>query len=174
VQARFPARFTLVMAANPCPCAKMPGPAGGCSCSPAVRRRYLGRISGPLLDRVDVKIELLPVGRKELLCDRGLAEPSAVVAARVTAARERTAVRLAGTPWRLNAEVPGSELRRTWAPPPGALRVVEKALERGTISARGVVKVIRVAWTIADLAGRSRPGKDECDAALGLWLGITQ
>jgi magnesium chelatase family protein len=174
VTARFPARFMLVMAANPCPCAKAAGPAEGCSCSPTVRRRYLGRISGPLLDRVDVKIELLPVGRKELLNDRGMAEPSAVVAARVAAARERAARRLAGTPWRLNAEVPGSELRRTWAPPAGALRVVEKALERGTISARGVAKVIRVAWTIADLAGRDRPGKDECDQALGLWLGVAQ
>ena len=174
VTARFPARFTLVLAANPCPCAKAAGPAEGCSCSPAVRRRYLGRISGPLLDRVDVKIELLPVGRKELLNDRGMAEPSSVVAGRVAAARSRAAARLAGTPWRLNAEVPGSELRRTWAPPHGALRVVERALERGTISARGVVKVIRVAWTIADLAGRGRPGKDECDKALGLWLGVTQ
>ena len=174
VTARFPARFMLVMAANPCPCAKAAGPSQGCSCSPSVRRRYLGRISGPLLDRVDVKIELLPVGRKELLNDRGLAEPSAVVAGRVAAARERAAARLAGTPWRVNAEVPGSELRRTWPPPAGALRVVEKALERGTISARGVVKVIRVAWTIADLAGRSQPGKDECDQALGLWLGVAQ
>jgi magnesium chelatase family protein len=174
VTARFPARFTLVLAANPCPCAKTAGPAEGCSCSPTTRRRYLGRLSGPLLDRVDVKIELLPVGRKELLNDRGLAEPSAVVAERVAAARERTGRRLAGTPWRLNAEVPGSELRRTWAPSAGALRVVEKALERGTISARGVVKVIRVAWTIADLAGRPRPGKAECDQALGLWLGVAQ
>jgi magnesium chelatase family protein len=74
VTARFPARFMLVMAANPCPCAKAAGPAEGCSCSPTTRRRYLGRISGPLLDRVDVKIELLPAGRKELLNDRGMAE----------------------------------------------------------------------------------------------------
>ena len=173
VTARFPARFTLVMAANPCPCAKA-ARAGGCSCSPATRRRYLGRVSGPLLDRVDVKIELLPLGRKELLNDKGMAEPSAAVAARVAAARDRAARRLAGTPWRLNAEVPGSELRRTWPPAAGALRVVEKALDRGTITARGVVKVVKVAWTIADLAGRDRPGRAECDSALGLWLGVAQ
>jgi magnesium chelatase family protein len=172
VTARFPARFTLILAANPCPCARAAGPAEGCSCSPTTRRRYLGRISGPLLDRVDVKIELEPVGRTELLNDRNFAESSQTVALRVLAARERAARRLRGTPWRLNAEVPGSELRRTWPPAPGALRVVERSLERGQISARGVVKVIRVAWTVADLAGRPRPTRDDCDMALGLWLGV--
>jgi magnesium chelatase family protein len=172
VTTRFPARFTLILAANPCPCARATGAAEGCSCSPAARRRYLGRISGPLLDRVDVKIELEPVGRKELLNDRNFAESSRTVALRVAQARDRAARRLRGTPWRLNGEVPGSELRRTWPPAPGALAVIERSLERGQISARGVVKVIRVAWTIADLAGRPRPTKDECHAALGLWLGV--
>jgi len=172
VTTRFPARFTLVLAANPCPCARPAGSAEGCSCSPAARRRYLGRISGPLLDRVDVKIELEPVGRKELLNDRNFAESSRTVALRVAQARDRAARRLRGTPWRLNGEVPGSELRRTWPPAPGALTVIERSLERGQISARGVVKVIRVAWTIADLAGQPRPTKDECHAALGLWLGV--
>jgi magnesium chelatase family protein len=172
VTTRFPARFTLVLAANPCPCAKMTGPAGGCCCSPAARRRYLGRLSGPLLDRVDVKVELEPVSRKELLSDRDFAESSAIVAERVALARQRAAYRLRGTPWRLNAEIPGSELRRAFPPAPGSLVAVERCLERGQISARGVVKVIRVAWTIADLAGRPRPGKDECHAALGLWLGV--
>jgi magnesium chelatase family protein len=172
VTTRFPARFTLVLAANPCPCARAAGAAEGCSCSPATRRRYLGRISGPLLDRVDVKIELEPVGRKELLNDRNFAESSQVVALRVAQARDRAARRLCGTPWRLNGEVPGSELRRTWPPAPGSLAVIERSLERGQISARGVVKVIRVAWTIADLAGHPRPAKDECHAALSLWLGV--
>jgi magnesium chelatase family protein len=172
VIARFPAKFTLVLAANPCPCARMTGPAGGCRCSPAAQRRYLGRLSGPLLDRVDVKIELEPVSRRELLNDRNFAESSAAVALRVARARERAAHRLRGTPWRLNAEIPGSQLRRTWPPAPGSLAVVERALERGQISARGVVKVIRVAWTIADLADKARPGADECHSALGLWLGV--
>jgi magnesium chelatase family protein len=170
----FPARFTLVLAANPCPCAKASGPAQRCSCSAATRLRYLGRLSGPLLDRVDVKVELLPLGRKELLNDRDLAESSEVVAARVAVARERAAARLADTPWRLNAEVPGSELRRDWRPVSGSLANLEHALERGTITARGVTKVIRVAWTIADLTGRARPGPDECDEALGLWLGVSK
>jgi len=172
VIATFPAKFTLVLAANPCPCAKMAGPKDGCSCSPAARRRYQGRISGPLLDRMDLKIELEPVGRRELLSDRTFAESSRTVALRVIEARERAAHRLLGTPWILNAEIPGSELRRTWPPTPGSLAAVERSLERGLISARGVVKVIRVAWTIADLAGRPRPTRDDCDAALGLWLGV--
>ena len=172
VIATFPAKFTLVLAANPCPCAKMAGPTEGCSCSPAARRRYQGRISGPLLDRIDLKIELEPVGRRELLSDKTFAESSRTVALRVIQARERAAHRLRGTPWILNAEIPGSELRRTWPPTPGSLAAVERALERGMISARGVVKVIRVAWTLADLAGRPRPTGDDCDAALGLWLGV--
>jgi magnesium chelatase family protein len=172
VTTRFPARFTLVLAANPCPCARVAGPAEGCTCSPATRRRYLGRISGPLLDRIDLKIELEPVGRKELLNDRNFAESSRIVALRVAEARDRSARRLRGTPWRLNGEIPGSELRRTWPPAPGSLAVMDRALERGQITARGVVKVIRVAWTLADLAGKPRPAKDECHAALGLWLGI--
>jgi magnesium chelatase family protein len=112
------------------------------------------------------------VSRKELLSGRNFAESSQTVALRVAEARERSARRLRGTGWRLNGEVPGSELRRTWPPAPGSLAVVERSLERGQISARGVVKVIRVAWTLADLAGKPRPTKDECHAALGLWLGV--
>jgi len=172
VTTRFPARFTLVLAANPCPCARAAGPAEGCDCSPSTRRRYLGRISGPLLDRVDVKIELEPVSRKELLSDRNFAESSQTVALRVIQARDRAAHRLRDSPWRLNGEVPGSELRRTWPPAPGSLAVLERSLERGLITARGVVKVIRVAWTMADLAGRPRPTSDDCATALGLWLGV--
>lgn len=172
VTATFPARFTLVLAANPCPCARAAGPSGGCRCSPAARRRYLGKLSGPLLDRVDVKVELMPVGKTELLNDKGFAESSQVVATRVAAARERAAQRLSGTPWRLNAEVPGAELRKSWPPKPGAMTIVERALDRGTISARGVVKVVRVAWTIADLTGIGCPGRDECHSALGYWLGV--
>ena len=172
VTARFPARFTLLLAANPCPCARGPGRQPGCDCTPAVRRRYLARLSGPLLDRVDVKVEFLPVSRGELLSDATFAESSATVAARVEAARSRAAARLQDTPWRVNAEVPGSELRRSYAPAPGALVPLERAMDLGQISARGVHRVIRVAWTLADLAGVPRPTADQTAAALGLWLGV--
>src|SRR5215831_12068297 len=171
--ARFPARFTLVLAANPCPCAKAASAGGaGCVCSPAARRRYLGRLSGPLLDRVDVKVRLQPTSRREMLYDRKHAEASAVVAARVAAARERAARRLAGTPWRLNAEIPGAELRHSFTPEPGALRSLDRAMELGQASARGADKIVRVAWSLADLAGKPRPGAGEVDLAISLWLGV--
>jgi magnesium chelatase family protein len=171
VSARFPARFTLLLAANPCPCAKTAGGQPACTCAPAVRRRYLARLSGPLLDRVDVKVEFLPVSRAELLSDRGFTEPSSVVAGRVQLARQRAAFRLNGTCWRLNAEIPGSELRRHYAPAPGALAPLERAMDLGEISARGVDRVIRLSWTVADLAGVPRPAVAEVSYALGLWLG---
>jgi magnesium chelatase family protein len=175
MQATFPARFTLVLAANPCPCAKPAVPGGtGCRCSPAARRRYLGRLSGPLLDRVDVKVRLQPVSRRDMLYDRTFAEPSAVVAQRVAAARERCAARLSGTPWRGNAEVPGAELRRSFPPQPGALTSLERSMELDLVSARGADKIIRVAWSLADLSAKARPGSDEINLAIGLWLGVPQ
>jgi magnesium chelatase family protein len=169
--ARFPARFTLVLAANPCPCAKSTTAGSACTCPPLARRRYLARLSGPLLDRVDVKVELLPVSRAELLSDRKLAEPSSVVAARVAHARQRSARRLAGTPWRLNAEVPGSELRCRFRPGEGSLAPLERAMDLGQVSARGTDRIIRMSWTLADLAGQPRPGRAEISTALGMWLG---
>jgi magnesium chelatase family protein len=174
-QAVFPARFTLVLAANPCPCAKSAGPGKtGCSCSPAARRRYLARISGPLLDRVDVKVRLQPVSRRDMLYDRKFAESSAVVAQRVAAARERSAARLAATPWRVNAEIPGTALRRSFPPRPGSLASLDRAMELGQVTARGADKIVRVAWSLADLAGKDQPGPDQVNLAIGLWLGVPQ
>jgi magnesium chelatase family protein len=170
--ARFPARFTLVLAANPCPCARTAAAGDVCTCTPMVKRRYLAKLSGPLLDRVDVKVEFLPVGRAELLSDRQLAEPSAVVAARVAEARQRAGRRLAATRWRLNAEIPGSELRRSFRPVPGALAPLERAMDLGQISARGADRIIRMSWTLADLAGVDRPRTEEVGYALALWLGV--
>ena len=173
VTARFPARFTLVMAANPCPCARATAGRVDCTCAPSARQRYMARLSGPLLDRVDVKVEFLPVSRAELLSDRGFTEPGCVVAARVQAARERAADRLRGTPWRLNAEIPGRELRHRFAPQPGSLAPLERAMDLGEISARGAHRIIRLAWTAADLRALPRPGTSEVSYALGLWLGAT-
>lgn len=173
VTARFPARFTLILAANPCPCAGAGTVGASCGCTPLTRRRYLARLSGPLLDRVDAKIEFLPVRRAELLSDRNLTEPSSVVATRVREARERAGARLAGTPWRLNAQIPGSELRRRFAPEAGALAPLERAMDLGQISARGADRVLRLSWTLADLAGIPRPRAPEVGYALGLWLGTS-
>ncbi|MBR8745438.1 ATP-binding protein, partial [Nocardiopsis sp. MG754419] len=164
----FPARFQLILAANPCPCAK---PGTLCTCPPGERRRYFSRLSGPLLDRVDLKVELQPVARAELLADRAFAESSAVVADRVARARDRARARLAGTPWSTNAAIPGARLRRDFPVEPAALRVLGLAMDRGQISARGVDRALRVAWTLADLAGRDVPGEQETAYAYALWSG---
>ena len=169
---RFPARFALVLAANPCPCAKADAGGEGCECSPATRRRYLARLSGPLLDRVDVKVRVERVSRTQMLHDAASAESSAVVAARVAQARDRAASRLSGTPWRVNADVPGAELRRSFSLPPKTLAELDHAMEIGLVSARGAHKIIRVAWTIADLEARPRPTRDTVNEALGLWTGV--
>ena len=100
------------------------------------------------------------------------AESGAAVAARVAEARVRAARRLAGVPWQVNADIPGTELFRRWPAERGAFAPVERALDCGQISARGAAKVLRVAWTIADLAGKPQPGRPECDEALSLWLGV--
>lgn len=164
----FPARFQLVMAANPCPCAK---PGNLCTCPAGERRRYFSRVSGPLLDRVDLKVELQPVARAELLADRAFAESSEVVAERVASARARARARLVDTPWNTNAAIPGARLRRDFPVAPNALRVLGLAMDRGQISARGVDRALRVAWTLADLAGRERPGEEETAYAYALWSG---
>lgn len=165
--ARYPARFQLVLAANPCPCGQGVGKGLECSCSSVAQRRYFGRLSGPLLDRVDVQVEVRPVTRVER-ARAAAPEPSAVVAARVAAAREAAASRLAGTPWRTNGEVPGTWLRERLGPDAGLLADVDRALDRGTLSLRGADRVLRLAWTVADLAGRAAPTRADVGTGLAL------
>ncbi len=169
---QFPARFLMVLAANPCPCGRFARQEGGCECAPTVIRRYQGRLTGPLLDRVDLRVAVDAVSRAELSAVGERAEPTADAAARVRAARDRAAARYAGTAWRTNGEVPGHELRRRWHPAPGVLAPAERDLERGLLTARGLDRVLRVAWTVADLAGHDRPGADDIAAALELRTGV--
>ncbi|WP_435792372.1 ATP-binding protein [Actinacidiphila glaucinigra] len=169
---RLPARFLLVLAANPCPCGRYGSPGGMCDCTPSMIRRYQGRLSGPLLDRVDLRVDVEAVARSELIGGAGSAETTAVVAARVREARERAAARYGDTPWRLNSQVPGHELRTRWAVAPGALRSAERDMERGLLTARGLDRVLRVAWTVADLAGRDRPAGVDMERALELRTGV--
>ncbi|WP_182901268.1 YifB family Mg chelatase-like AAA ATPase [Microbispora sp. H10830] len=168
----FPARFMLVLAANPCPCGLQGSVGHPCKCTPAGRRRYLDRLSGPLLDRVDVKVKIGRATRAELLADRHFVETSATVAERVRLARERAARRLAGTPWRTNAEVSPSALHRDFRLPDAAMAPLHRGLDVGTLSARGLDRVLRISWTIADLTCKDRPGQAETSAALALWLGV--
>ena len=169
--ARFPARFQLVIASNPCPCGRAYGKGLYCTCTPQARSRYQHRLSGPIKDRIDIMQLVEPVARAEMIADQSLVEPSAVVAERVRAARQRQADRFAHDPWTLNAHVPGYELRRRWPPEPDALPAVESQLSSGWITARGADRVLRLAWTLADLAGRDRPGRQDVFLALTLRLG---
>ena len=169
---RLPARFLMVLAANPCPCGRHTLSGAGCECPPSVVRRYQARLSGPLLDRVDLRVEVEPVDRADLMGSGGRGESSAEVAARVREARERAAERLSGTPWSTNSEVPGHELRTRLTTAPGALMATERDMERGLLSARGLDRVLRVAWTVADLRGADRPDASDIAVALELRTGI--
>jgi magnesium chelatase family protein len=170
----YPSRVQVVLAANPCPCANPAGDAY-CVCSPAVRRRYLGRISGPLLDRIDVQITLNPLRAAELMTFDAPAEPSAVVAERVAKARAAAAARWAADGWLVNAEAPGPRLRQApWRLPARDTADLRTRLDRGALSARGFDRILRLAWTIADLDGRSRPDAADVSEATQLRTGEPQ
>ena len=159
--ARYPARFQLVLAANPCPCA--PPKETDCVCAPLARRRYLGRLSGPLLDRVDLRVRMHP--QSSSLVEAG-AESTAVVRQRVASARSAAAERWSGLGWHTNAEAPGPALRQRFRIARVALEPVERGLATGSITARGADRALRVAWTLADLRGATTPGREDVGAAL--------
>lgn len=171
---RMPARFLLVLAANPCPCGRHGIRAGGCECRPSSIRRYRARLSGPLMDRIDLRVTVQPLSRSELAAVGQRSESSAEIAQRVLAARERAVRRYADTPWTTNSEVPGHELRTRWPLADGALSQAEDDMEQGMLTARGLDRVLRVAWTAADLAGRDRPTAEDVNWALELRTGISR
>ena len=161
---RYPARFQLVLAANPCPCGFGEGSGAQCRCTVLQRRRYAERLSGPLLDRVDLQVAVAPVTGADLGSSGG-GEDTATVAARVRQAvgvqRERW-----GGP---NARIPGVLLRQgRFAVPPQARAAADAAVDAGWLSARGHARVLRLAWTVADLRGASVPAAEDVDVALHL------
>ncbi len=167
--ATFPARFQLVLAANPCPCGNAGVRDAECTCTPFARRRYLGRLSGPLLDRVDIQLDVPRVTAAQLRMSAD--EPvttSGAARARVLEARARAGARLEGKPWRLNAHAPGTWLRSDGAPITGSTASLDRALERGALTMRGYDRVLRLAWTLADLDGVDRPGLEQIGRALHL------
>lgn len=164
---RLPAQFQLIAAANPCPCGRGYGKGLACTCTPQARRTYFGKLSGPLLDRIDVRVGMLPVSRSSLSGEVG--EASASISARVVEARERQRRRWAGTPWSVNAEVPGSQLRSgSWRLPASETRDIDQAVDHGRLTLRGYDRCLRVAWTVADLAGADRPHREQIAHALML------
>lgn len=175
VTASFPARFQLILATNPCPCGNYGVRGGTCVCPPVSIRRYLGRLSGPLLDRVDIELSLarVSVAHASSTLNTGLVT-TAEAAARVLAARDRAGHRLRETPWSLNARVSGPWLREgPLALPPAIRRPIDAALHRGSLTLRGYDRVLRVAWTLSDLADQPGPTLGDIGRALFMKKGIT-
>lgn len=170
---RFPARFQLVMTANPCPCGFAGTLVRPCTCPPPVVRRYQNRLSGPLLDRVDLHGSVGPVSRAVLAADAGDREPSSVVRRRVEQARACQAERFAGERWSCNSEISVEALTRVWRPPSAAVGSLVAAVATGSVSARGADRVLRVAWTLADLDGATVPGREHVEEAMAYHRGAS-
>ena len=160
--AKFPARFQLVAAANPCPCA--PAKEVDCTCSPMQRRRYLGKLSGPLRDRVDLQVRMHTVTAGAFHPDAAEATPA--VRARVAQARAAAAERWRPHGFTTNAEVTGAVLRKHFRLDTATMAPLRTALDRGLISIRGLDRSLRVAWTLSDLAGLTVPRVDQVSMAL--------
>jgi len=150
-QAEFPARFQLIAAMNPCPCGYAGDPGGRCRCTPDAIMRYRARISGPLLDRIDLKLDVPRVNPAELR-DVESGEPSATVLARVVAARSRQL----GRAGKSNAWLSNREVERDCTLDTAEKKLLDRAVERLALSARAYHRTLRVARTIADLAQASR------------------
>ena len=161
----YPARFQLVLAANPCPCGLAAGKGIDCICTAQQRRRYFSRLSGPLLDRVDLQLTVQRVSLGDYF-GADAPEDTETVAARVQRARDRQRERLSPLGCETNAEVTGTLLRDVLRPPLGATAALDRAMERQLLTARGYDRVLRVAWTIADLVGHGVPDADDVGQAL--------
>ena len=161
----YPARVQLVLAANPCPCGEGYGKALACRCRPTERRAYAARLSGPLMDRVDIQVQVPKVSLADL--SEVPPDTSAEIAARVQVARDAQRARWQQHGWTLNSQVPGPVLRRApWRLPRGVTATLDRALELGQITGRGSDRVLRLAWTSADLFGREVPTSSDVGLAL--------
>ena len=164
----FPARAVLIAACNPCPCGQT---AAGCRCGEVARARYQRRLSGPLLDRIDIVCQVTAPPAVELVGTEGRSgEPSTAVRARVEAARAVQTARLDGTEAACNGEMDTATARRHVRVGKGSRRRLIRSLESGALSGRGHDRVLRLARTIADLAGRERVVAADLDEALGYRL----
>ena len=170
--ARFPARFQLVMAANPCPCGNFFGQGRACVCAASARLAYLNKLSGPLLDRIDVRFKVQPASAvHSALANLGATQvgrSSSEIRQRVQLARDRAGHRLRDTPWSVNAHVPGSYLRRHLRLDSQVAKPLNLALDRGKLSMRGYDRCLRLAWSSADLNDRAQVVAEDVAKAIGL------
>lgn len=155
-----PARFQLIIAANPCPCGLGVDRGEHCTCTPMAKRRYRARLSGPLLDRIDVRLNLVAPAHGERP-----GEASAAVAERVAEARQCSARRFSQLPWSTNARIPPGDLRRDYPPDSPGCDLLDA---QHALSARGHDRVVRLAWTVCDLRTGNRPSRDDVATALML------
>lgn len=163
----FPAQFLLVLAANPCPCGKFTGRGRNCTCTSQQVRRYLGKLSGPLMDRIDLRVQVESVGRVDMARNE-LGESSEVIRQRVIGARKVAEKRFAGMGWSLNSQIPARALRSTFQPERAAMNFLHDELDREHITARGLHKIIRTSWSFADLHGHSVPTMGDVEAAYAM------
>jgi magnesium chelatase family protein len=167
----YPARFMLVLAANPCPCGKFSGRGRSCTCTQVAIRRYLQRLSGPLLDRIDIRVFVDSPSRVEMASDQ-LGESSETVRARVILAREIADVRFADCTWKLNSQIPPSELRKRFRAEKQGMNFLHTELDNERLSARGFHKVLRISWSIADSHGHTVPNREDVESAFRLREGM--
>ncbi len=162
----YPSNFTLIAAMNPCPCGFYNHPTQNCTCTPKVVHRYMGRISGPLMDRIDLQIEVIPIDRNEL-ADIRPSESSDAIRERVIRAREVQKRRFAGTSVHTNAMM-NTKMLRKFCPLSGdATELLGQAMERLDLSARAYDRIIKVSRTIADLDGSPDIGPMHIAEAIG-------
>lgn len=166
---QFPAKFTLVAGMASCRCRGQ----AGCDCTPLQKRRYRGRLAGALGRWISIWQSASPPGIAAAVGGDEAGDQDAA-SARVAAARDLARRRFRGTPWRVNADIPGAELRRAWLPAAEALAPINRSVEIGEISAHAANQAVRLAWTLADLIGEARPGADQCGQALAFQLGVAQ
>jgi magnesium chelatase family protein len=163
---KLPAKFQLIVAANPCPCGYALDARSNCRCTPSERRRYLGKISGPLLDRIDIRVVVDPPAPHEM--SAGNAESSESIRSRVVAARAIAVERLRGTQWRMNAEVPGPRLRELFPLPAAAHSVLTSSGKSQRYSPRGLDRIAQLAWTVSDLKQQKSPTPEDVLKAVEL------
>ena len=163
----YPAHFLLVLAANPCPCGKFSGRGRNCTCTSQQVRRYLGKLSGPLMDRIDLRVQVDPLSRVELSTPE-LGETSATIKRRVVHARAIAKERFNDEAWTLNSEIPSRALRTRYQPERSAMNFLHSELDQEHITARGLHKVMRTSWSIADMSGRARPSMEDTQLAYSL------